>query len=407
MPTLMQRLKDLGVSQGAQEIYAPMNRSKSIGEVFQGRFISKKDHEVFIRHIQYSLPYEIGATSLNSDIDTRPISRWTGHQSHEMVKIAFIDTETSGLARGTGTFVFLFGLCFLTAETLEVKQIFLTDPYSEKLFLETIEKELATFEAICSYNGKSFDIPITRSRNIINHVPDFTQKIDHYDLLHLARRIWRLRLEDRSLKHIENNILGFHRSEDEIPGYLVPEFYVKFLRSNDAELLKGIFYHNLMDVISLAAIFSYLGKFTIDPFNEKAPNVLDVYALAQLHEKRGNYDYAFELYTKILKLNNTSDNLKNILLHLGLISKKKKDYSEARMYFEKSAALGSIAGCIEASKLYEHIFHDEIQALSLLNQIENNYRESSKYGSPNENDHDMIKRVERLRRKIDKRQQKA
>ncbi len=403
----MQRLKDLGVSRGAQEICAPLNTTKSISKIFEGSILTKKDHEVFIRHIQYPLPYEIGGTSLNSDIDTRPISKWTGNKSHDMAKIAFIDAETSGLARGTGTFVFLFGLCFLTAETLEVKQFFLIDPFSEGLFLETIEKELAAFEAICSYNGKSFDVPIIHSRNIINHIPDFIQKKDHCDLLHLARRIWRLRLQDRSLKQIETNILRFHRSEEEIPGYLVPEYYVRYLRSNDAEILKGVFYHNLMDVISLAAIFFYLVKFVTDPFHEEVPNSLDVYALAQLHEKRGNYDYAFKLLKQILELDDTTENQKNVLFHLGMISKKKKDYSKARKYFKKSAMLGSIAGCIEASKLDEHVFHDEISALSIINQFGNNISTTSKNAPPNGSAHDMMKRIERLQKKINKPQKKA
>ena len=170
----------------------------------------------------------------------------------------FLDTETTGLAGGTGTVPFLIGLGFFEKENFVVEQLFLPKLGYEAPMLHHLKKRIEEASVIVSYNGKSYDWPLLRSRCILNRV-EVPELPPHLDLLHGARRILADALEDMKLITFEEEVLGFHR-EGDIPGFMIPETYFQFLKDSDEEPVKPILTHNVHDILALAAMMATLER---------------------------------------------------------------------------------------------------------------------------------------------------
>lgn len=163
---------------------------------------------------------------------------------------AYFDTETTGLAGGTGTHVFTAAVAQATPAGLEVVQLFLPEPAGEPPFLHSLAEELRRAAAIASYNGSTFDLPLLRTRWVMARMPGELEHGRHVDLLHLARALLRQRLETCTLRNVEVAVLGFEREED-VPGALVPDAYFAYLRNGTSRFLEAALEHNRQDVISL------------------------------------------------------------------------------------------------------------------------------------------------------------
>jgi uncharacterized protein YprB with RNaseH-like and TPR domain len=189
--------------------------------------------------------------------------------------LLFFDLETSGLSGGAGTLAFLaaFGRLIPAASAgpkttrykIHLTQYLLLDYPGESDFVGAMLGEFNSNSTIVSYNGKSFDSQILKTRCLMNGMipPDYR----HADLLHPARRLWKKILPDCSQGTIETAILGIDRTGD-IPGAMAPEIWFSFLKNaNDdthAALLK-IAEHNRRDITGLAAIFSAMTRIASDP----------------------------------------------------------------------------------------------------------------------------------------------
>ncbi len=166
---------------------------------------------------------------------------------------AFLDTETTGLAGGSGTYAFLIGVGRITSDGFRVKQFFMRDYVEEKSQLAALEEHLTEFDVMITYNGKAYDQPLLETRyRMCKHKPPFA-RMEHLDLLFGARRLWKLRLESCRLVQLEQQILGVFR-EGDLPGELIPYVYFEYLRSREAQRLVPIFHHNAMDILTLACL---------------------------------------------------------------------------------------------------------------------------------------------------------
>lgn len=176
----------------------------------------------------------------------------------DLGRMLILDTETTGLAGGTGTVPFLIGLAFFEDGVLRVEQLLLRNFGQEVPMLERLAERIRAASCIVSYNGKSFDWPLLRSRFILNRVaaPELPP---HLDLLHCSRRIFKGRLESLRLVEMEREVLGFHR-EDDVPGSEIPGMYTGYLRGGDPQVLVPILKHNDMDLVALAALVVELAR---------------------------------------------------------------------------------------------------------------------------------------------------
>lgn len=167
-------------------------------------------------------------------------------------EICFLDTETTGLAGGTGTFAFLIGIGRFEGRHLQVRQYFMQGPADEGALLELLDEELASCRLLVTFNGRTFDWPLIETRYRI-HRKEPAGPFDHFDVLHPARRVWRARLGDCSLGNLEARVLQGYRQLD-VPGFLIPQLYFDYLRDGDARRLLPIFAHNRQDIISMTSL---------------------------------------------------------------------------------------------------------------------------------------------------------
>jgi uncharacterized protein len=178
-------------------------------------------------------------------------------------QLVLLDTETTGLAGGTGTYVFLVGLGFLTTDAtgpaFVVRQYFLRQLREERALLHALGALLAQFGALVTFNGKSFDWPLLATRYTLARQAMPAAAWPHLDLLHPARRVWRHRLPSCSLSALEAAILGVQRASD-VPSALIPDLYFRYLRDGDPQPLLPVLAHNEADIVSLAALLIHLGQ---------------------------------------------------------------------------------------------------------------------------------------------------
>jgi hypothetical protein len=188
------------------------------------------------------LPDDLLGPLSSGDVRAAPVSRW-----------AFLDTETTGLAGGAGTYAFLIGVGRVTPEGFRVRQFFMRDYAEEASLLWSLSRHLEQFGVLVTYNGKTYDQPLLETRYRMARARPPFGALDHLDLLHGARRLWKLRLESCRLVDLERQILGVER-EGDIPGEMIPYTYFEYLRQRDAFRLVPVFHHNAIDILTTACL---------------------------------------------------------------------------------------------------------------------------------------------------------
>ncbi|XXF76127.1 ribonuclease H-like domain-containing protein [Myxococcaceae bacterium GXIMD 01537] len=171
-------------------------------------------------------------------------------------RMLFLDTETTGLAGGTGTVPFLVGLAWFEGTSLRVHQLFLRKLGEEAPLLRVLAERMAESSCLVTFNGKSFDWPLLRTRFVLNRVPVPTE-MPHLDLLHCARRVFKHRGAGTRLVHLEEQVLGFRRVDD-VDGALIPDLYFRFLRGGDGASLTPVLEHNVNDLLLMVALLGEL-----------------------------------------------------------------------------------------------------------------------------------------------------
>jgi uncharacterized protein len=209
----------------------------------------------------------------------------------------FLDTETTGLAGGTGTYAFLVGLAWWDAGGLQVEQLFLRDLHEEYSLLHELAARVVERPVLVTFNGKTFDWPLLESRFTLTRSMRVPQLAAHLDLLHPARALWRLRLGSVRLVELERHVLdaarlGWRREED-IASALIPQFYFDYLRGGPGQPLAGIVKHNQMDLRGLAALFGKINSLL--EFGEAGftqTDSLDLLGLSKFLRRKGEKDLA-------------------------------------------------------------------------------------------------------------------
>ena len=163
----------------------------------------------------------------------------------------FFDLETTGLSGGAGNLAFLAGVGRYSQGAFEITQLFLSDYPGEEDFLDGLLPLLSGGEYWVSYNGRSFDTPLLRSRCLMNR-RILDEKLP-VDLLYPARRLWRGILSDCSLGTVEREILIKGRNLD-IPGDEIPSRFFGYLKEKDPAVLEPVFSHHQEDILTLAIL---------------------------------------------------------------------------------------------------------------------------------------------------------
>lgn len=189
------------------------------------------------------------------DVEGTLVARLALHEDLAGVdyqRMLFLDTETTGLAGGTGTVPFLVGLAWFEGRSLRVHQLFLRKLGEEAPMLRVLAERMAASSCLVTFNGKSFDWPLLRTRFVLNRVKT-PSELPHLDLLHCARRVFKHRGAGTRLVHMEEHVLG-HRRVDDVDGSLIPDLYFRYLRGGDGSALTPVLEHNANDLLLLAAL---------------------------------------------------------------------------------------------------------------------------------------------------------
>ena len=236
------------------------------------------------------LPEDLLGALSNGDCTPSPVRRW-----------AFLDTETTGLAGGTGTYAFLIGVGSVSDEGFRVRQFFMRDYSEEPSLLEALSGHLSQFDVLVTYNGKTYDQPLLETRYRMCRMKPPFARMQHLDLLHGARRLWRLRLDSCRLVDLENQILGVER-EGDVAGELIPFLYFEYLRTQQAFRLIPVFHHNAIDILTTACLTAIVPWAFRDPAAARVSHGADLVGIARWLASNGEREQALGLMRRAVEI---------------------------------------------------------------------------------------------------------
>ncbi len=207
----------------------------------------------------------------------------------------FVDTETTGLAGGTGTFPFLIGLGWFEGGTFVTCQLFARDFSEEPSMLAYLQELARNRRFLVSFNGRAYDMNLLTARFILNRQQDVLSGMPHLDLLHPGRRLLRHRMENARLLTFETSVLGIER-EGDVPGCEIPRRYFDWLRRRDGRLMEDVFRHNRLDIVSMAALLKHLTDLVGGGLEPERTHHGDILAAARFLHERGHTQAARRLY---------------------------------------------------------------------------------------------------------------
>jgi len=262
------------------------------------------------------------------------LSRRTRSALENPDKWLFLDTETTGLAGGTGTYAFLIGLAWWDAGGLQVEQLFMRDFAEEHSVLCQLAGRLAERPVLVTFNGKTFDWPLLENRFRMTRSIAVPSLAAHLDLLHPARALWKFRLRTVRLTDLEREVLnpaqlGWHRQGD-VSSKFIPQFYFDYLRGGPPEPLLGVARHNQMDLRGLAALFGKINALLAEETNpDKEVHGLDLFGLSKFLHRRGDKGRAQVACAQAVDLGLPVEFHSQAQYDLALMAKRKGEHHRA------------------------------------------------------------------------------
>ncbi|MFL6350633.1 MAG: ribonuclease H-like domain-containing protein [Bryobacteraceae bacterium] len=336
------------------------------GQHFQTErlFPSHKNHGSADVGALVDLPDDFLGILGNREVRTCSPCRW-----------AFLDTETTGLLGGSASYAFLIGVGRITREGFKVRQFFMREYAEERSILAALETHLNDFDVLITYNGKSYDQPLLETRYLTTRQKAPFARLGHLDLLHGARRLWKLRIANCRLMQLEEQILGVYRDGD-LPGELIPYVYFEYLRSHEAHRLVPIFHHNAVDILTLACLTAIVPA---------AFRAIDSESLARVGVRRGEdlasiarwliaaeeHEQGLELLKRAIDVGLPDPLVFRALWDTALLEKRLGRPMDALRVFSELAACRNeyrVCALEEMAKYYEHDECNYTLALDFTNQ---------------------------------------
>jgi uncharacterized protein YprB with RNaseH-like and TPR domain len=292
----------------------------------------------------------------------------------------FLDTETTGLAGGTGTYPFLIGIAWWDAGGLEVEQFFMREFSEEHSVLLALAERLAQRRVLVTFNGKSFDWPLIETRYRMTRTIRPPAPGAHIDFLHPARLLWRTRLPSVRLTELERHVLGWNRGKDLVSD-LIPQVYFNYVRGGPPEPLVSVFHHNQMDLRGLAGLASRTVSLLDQP-ELHGQDALELYGVSRICERRGEPTRARALYERSIASDLPPETERAARQSLARLAKRQGDFSFACQMWEKM--LGNSREGIEAYEqlaiYYEHHAREPNRAAALARKALVELRNANRLG---------------------------
>ena len=291
----------------------------------------------------------------------------------------FLDTETTGLMGGTGTYPFMVGIAWWDAGGLEVEQFFMRELSEEHALLLTLAERMAERPVLVTFNGKSFDWPLLETRYRMTRKIKSVEPRAHLDFLHPARNLWRVRLGSVRLAELEKHVLGWHRGADLI-SEMIPQFYFDYLRGGPPEPLVQVFLHNQMDLRGLAGLASRIVAVLADP-QVDGKDGLELFGVSRICERRGDMARARKHYAQSLDAALPAETDRAARRSLARLAKREGDLPLALKLWE--SIVGNSREGLEAYKQlaihYEHQAREPQRAAVLVRKALGELRPSNRH----------------------------
>ncbi|HIA48761.1 MAG TPA: hypothetical protein EYN96_12535 [Candidatus Hydrogenedentes bacterium] len=355
----------------AEEIKTVQSGGYEIDACVPGEVITIEEDEFYLVRTDFPIDTQHGDLTLADGlkVEGRHISLSANDEEladFDPRTAVFVDTETTGLMGGTGTVAFLIGVGYFVDEFFRLDQCFMRDYDDEEGMLNYLDDLFKKADTIVSFNGKSFDLPLMRTRFITNRIPYRLEGKTHFDLVHASRRFWKQRLRDCSLGNIEKEIMGIHRHGD-VPGHEIPQIWLNYLYSRDARKLKGVFYHHQMDILSLAVLTGHMSQCIDVADGQGFEHHEDRLSLLRLHYKQKKYDEVLQLSKNLLDTL-TQTGLRHECLHIFALSAKRREQWPLMEDLWKQCLTEfprDLTARLELAKHYEHRAKDLPKAQKL------------------------------------------
>ena len=319
--------------------------------------LNHRHGDIFLREI-LEVPGEILAFMGQEDV----------LENMDVKKTLFLDTETTGLAGGTGTYAFLIGIGFIKEDSFIVRQYFMPDYSYEPAMLQHINEFIKDYTGMVTFNGKSYDFPLIKSRFSLNRLKLSLPSPLHLDLLHGSRRLWKRTHGSCKLTALEGSVLDFYR-EDDVPGFLIPDMFFQYLKDRDFRPMEKVFEHNVFDIVTMAALIVRMWSHL-----EMAESGMvcgsEYYSLGAVYEKRKDEDNALRFYERALKERLSPSMKTKVRQKIARIYKRRDMFEEALNIWIEMAeeAVLDIYAHIELAKFHEHKTKDLKQAIHYVEE---------------------------------------
>jgi uncharacterized protein YprB with RNaseH-like and TPR domain len=325
----------------ARHVYGrPRRQQKTLAELVRGSYYETESGAVLVTSCNYPLDYRHGSLPLGTILSKplHPLVVAAGSQEGRELsadRLLYVDTETTGLMGGTGTYAFLVGVGFFDKDGFTLRQYFMEDLDQEPALIAAFDELLPRFDGIVAYNGRAFDFPLLETRFILSR-RRLPSHIEYLDLLRTSRMLWKEHLPDYRLTTIEAEVLGHKRDEDDLQGWMVPHIYFTWLRQRRPEPIAGVFARNVDDVLSLVALAGWQAALFHDPysFNLSPP---EWYGLGRLWEPF-SWERSRECYQEVLNAGLRGELWQRLAKRLASIEKRRGNWEEARKFWEECVA---------------------------------------------------------------------
>ncbi|HEX2515670.1 MAG TPA: ribonuclease H-like domain-containing protein, partial [Chloroflexota bacterium] len=349
-----------------------------------GETVSTEHGPFYLRRTYLPLDTTYGPCRLGDFLDLRAGSAAALARAPELGAVSlertlFLDTETTGLAGGTGTYAFLIGLgrfqehgspgapCFV------LEQGIMRTYGEERAMLSWVAGLLEEAEVLVTFNGRGFDLPLLQTRFLMSRMRLDLEEWPHFDLLPPARRLWRPAYGSCALQSLERHVLGVGREAD-VESFLIPAIFHQFLRDGDARYLQRVFNHNQADVLAMVAVAVRACLVFDDGLNGAVPSA-ECLGLGRVYEEMGDLDAAEAAYHAVLRGARGPEEARpeearlevrgRALQALALLLKRRRRHEDAAAVWERlvaEAPAHSVVALVELSKYWEHRRRDPRRA---------------------------------------------
>ncbi|HEY8171666.1 MAG TPA: ribonuclease H-like domain-containing protein [Dehalococcoidia bacterium] len=327
-----------------------------IEAILRGTWHDTPDGPVFVRDEWYPLDHLHGAVPVDAPLTVHldGLSHLLGGATPpDPSRLAFFDIETTGLSGGTGTYVVIAGLGSFEDNGYRLRQYFLAEMEHERAMLAMLSEDLARFDGIVTYNGRTFDLPFLQTRMTLARLRFPCDHLAHFDLLHPVRRLYKHRMRGCRLAEAERKLLRIERLDD-ISGALIPALYFDYVRAGRAAPLRAVFRHNADDVLSLGGILAKLARLLVR--DDLDPD--DAAAVARWWEAERQPERAVPLYRYALPWLEGGDDWAWAAGRHAALCKRLGARDEALPLWKELWRQGDRRAGLELAKHYEHHARD-------------------------------------------------